>query len=474
MKTNKFLKLLMFVAFISISVSCVEDGDFDTPNVSVTEPAVTGTETTFSAVVAAYNQAVSNGDAFVTFDQDLYITGYVISSDRAGNFFEELIIQNKTDDSDPSSDPRLGLKIELNISSLFQTYQTGRKVYVKLNGLSAGMSNGVMVLGKGSDLDQIQPFEFQDFILRSNEVATITPKVSAIGALTAADINTLIQLDNMQFYRDQLALTYAGEASDQFDGFRTLESCDDNATILLQTSTFSDFKSIQVSQNKGTVQGIFSRDFGDDFNVFIINSLSDLNFSATERCDPPELDCGVAAAEGTNTLFEDDFETQAAFSPIAGNGWTNFIQEGTEGWEAYTSGGANASLGISARVGSFRSGDASTVAWLISPAIDFDAQTGETLTFQTSNSFADGSNMDVLFSTDWDGTTAGISTATWGILPSAYITQDSDSFASWFSSGIVDLSCATGTMYIAFKYTGSGDAAFDGTYELDEIKIKSN
>jgi len=475
MKTNKFLNVLMLIAFIGISVSCVEDGDFDVPNgTEVQEPTLTGTATTFNAVYAAYNQAVSNGDSFVTFENDLYITGYVISSDRAGNFFEELIIQNKIDDSSTTADPRLGIKVELNISGLFQTYQFGRKVYIKLNGLSAGISNGVLVIGKGADLDQIQPFEYQNFILRSSEVATITPKVSTVANLSTADHNTLIQLDNMQFFRDQLALTYAGEANDQFDGFRTLESCDDGSTILLQSSTFSDFKSIQVDQNKGNIQGIFSRDFGDDFNVFIINGLSDINFANTDRCDPIELDCGIAAAEGPNTLFEDDFQTQTTFSPITGNGWTNFIQEGTEGWEAYVSGGANASLGTSARVGSFQSGDASSVAWLISPAIDFDAQDGETLTFQTSNSFSDGSTMDLLFSTDWDGNTANITSATWGILPAAYIVQDSDFFGSWLSSGIVDLSCATGTMHIAFRYKGSGDAGFDGTYELDEIKIKSN
>ncbi|MFY0603933.1 MAG: choice-of-anchor J domain-containing protein [Flavobacteriaceae bacterium] len=475
MKTNKFLNLLIFIAFISASVSCVEDGDFTVPaGTNIQEPVLTGTETTFSAVYSAYQQALANGDNSVTFDQDIYITGYVISSDQAGNFFEEIIIQNKVDDSNPVADPRLGLKVEINVPSLYTTYQTGRKVYIKLNGLSAGLSNGVMTIGKGTSIDQIQPFEYQDFVLRSSEVATITPKVSPIGNLTSADLNTLIQLDNMQFYRDQIGLTYAGEASDQFDGFRTLESCDDNATISLQSSTFSDFKSITISQNKGAIQGIFSRDFGDDFNVFIINSLSDINFDDVNRCDPPELNCGTAAAEGANTLFEDDFETQATFSLISGNGWTNHIQEGTEGWEAYTATGSNASLGISARVGSFRSGDTSTVSWLITPPIDFDAQDGETLTFQTSNSFADGSTMDVLFSTDWDGTTAGITAATWGILPAAYVTQDSDSFASWFSSGIVDLSCATGTVYIAFKYTGSGDSGFDGTYELDEIKIKSN
>ncbi len=134
MKTNTILKTFLYIAFISISISCVKDGDFETPNVSIQEPVVTGTETTFNAVLAAYNQAIANGAAFVTFDQDIYITGYVISSDRAGNFFEELIIQNKTDDSNPAADPRLGLKIELNVASLFQTYQIGRKIYVKLYG----------------------------------------------------------------------------------------------------------------------------------------------------------------------------------------------------------------------------------------------------------------------------------------------------------------------------------------------------
>jgi hypothetical protein len=79
--------------------------------------------------------------------------------------------------------------------------------------------------------------------------------------------------------------------------------------------------------------------------------------------------------------------------------------------------------------------------------------------------------MEVLFSSDWDGTEAGINTATWGILSDAYVTQDDDFFGDWFDSGIVDLSCATGQIYIAFKYVGSGIAAFDGTYELDNVSI---
>ena len=79
--------------------------------------------------------------------------------------------------------------------------------------------------------------------------------------------------------------------------------------------------------------------------------------------------------------------------------------------------------------------------------------------------------MEVLNSLDWDGIEANITSATWGVLSAAYVVKDSDSFAPWFSSGNVDLSCVSGTIYIAFKYTGSGQGTFDGIYELDEISV---
>ena len=209
-------------------------------------------------------------------------------------------------------------------------------------------------------------------------------------------------------------MTFAGEATDEFDGERTLESCADNSTVILSTSTFSDFKALLLPTTRGTIDGVLTRDFFDDFYTLVINSPDDINFDNEERCDPIILDCGLAGTAGTNVLFEDDFETQTPFSPIAGNGWTNYIQAGTESFEAYTSGGTNASLGVSCRVGSFQSGDASSIAWLITPAIDLDANPGVTMTFETSNSFSDNSELELLFSTDWDGTTAGITNATLG------------------------------------------------------------
>ena len=108
------------------------------------------------------------------------------------------------------------------------------------------------------------------------------------------------------------------------------------------------------------------------------------------------------------------------------------------------------------------------------PEFNFDAQDGETLNFKTSNSFSDGSTLELLFSNDWDGNPENIASATWGIIPAAYIVQNDDFYGDWFPSENVSLDCITGLGYIGFKYTGSGEEDYDGTYELDEIVVNSN
>jgi hypothetical protein len=452
----------------------VQDDDFGTPDISSEEVNIPSNQLiTFKAVKSLYEQAVNGGNSTAKIDSDVYIQGYVISSDKAGNFFEELIIQNKTDDSNPDADPRLGLKIDINVSSLSDTYQIGQKVYVKLQGLTVGETSGVVTLGKGNavNVEQIQPVEYKDIVIRTNEVVEITPKVARITDLSEQDENTLVQLNNMQLNRFELGATFASESYDEFDGLRWLESCDTGVQIIMQTSTFSDFKTLIVPQGKGSITGIFSRDFRDNFNVLLLNSSADINFESNERCDPLEYSCGLASTIGTGNLLYEDFESQSNNKPIVINGWTNYIETGTEAWEGYSSTSSNASLGRSARFQSASSGDESNIGWLITPAINLDAQDGETLRFKTSNSLADSSYMEVLCSFNWDGDEANITSATWGVLSDAYVVKDSDSFAPWFNSGNVDLSCFSGTIHIAFKYTGSGQDTFDGVYELDEIRI---
>lgn len=483
MKTINLNKILLLTLSLVVFSACVQDDDFDTPNLSFQEPNIqTEQLRTLGSLAGDLAQAQDNfGEidyedestvvSYTFNDNDEYITGYVVSSDEAGNFFEELIIQ------DNFENPTIGIKLLIDVNPLFTKYEVGRKVFIKISGLSVGITNGVLSIGalNGTEVDKIPSGSETEFILRSNDVETIVPLPLSISGFSSDKTNMMIALEDAQFNRNQVInnpLTYAAEGSDEFDGERTLESCASSGTVVFSTSTFSDFRGLLLPNGRGSINAILTKDFfGEVFNLSI-NTPEDINFdSDAMRCDPIEISCGLAPSAGSNNLFEDDFESQSTNSLISGNGWTNFIEEGTEGWEAYSSGGTNASQGVSARVGAFGSGDASTVAWLITPQIDLDANPGVTLQFETSNSFSDGSTMDVLFSNDWDGTEAGITTATWGILSDAYVTDDDDFFGDWFESGIVDLSCADGQIHVAFKYVGSGNSDFDGTYELDFVSI---
>ena len=59
--------------------------------------------------------------------------------------------------------------------------------------------------------------------------------------------------------------TFASESNDSFDGERLLESCATGSSVILSTSTFSDFKSLSLPANRGSIDGILTRDFFDDF-----------------------------------------------------------------------------------------------------------------------------------------------------------------------------------------------------------------
>lgn len=472
MKNIKQPKLEYLLLFIGLTC-CVSDDEFQPPEPTVYSIEITGDEISFPALKNALLQEIDvNGNNLLRIVDDIYVSGYVISNDEHGNFFEELIIQN---DGNPGS----GLKILIDSNPLFQSFEFGRKVYVRLKDLTVGFNNGQLSLGirNGNRLGQIAESQIFNFLKRDTLVVSIQPSVYKISELNEDLINTFIRLEEVQFNRYEALgenpLTYAGEPGDEFDGERILESCMEDTSIIFSTSTFADFKNVRLAPGRGAVEGIFTFNFfGDEFNM-VVNDLDGVMLEHGDRCDPPEIDCGVLSESGKLVIFNEFFETQSVGDPISGNGWTNYIEAGTETWEAYFDDGANASLGISARMGSFMSGDDASVGWLITPEINFDLHQGESINFKTSNSFADGSTLEVLFSADWDGIPETITSANWELLSSANIVQDEDYFGDWIGSGIVDLSCITGTGYIAWKYTGSGDPDFDGTYELDEISIKA-
>ncbi len=359
-----------------------------------------------------------------------------------------------------------GIRILIDVNPLFTSYEVGRKVFVRLDGLTAGISNGVLSLGieDGNSIGKIPPSMQNDVIVRSDEVVEITPFPLSFCDFSNDKTNLFIALEGVQFNVDEVInnqRTYASEPEDQFDGERVLEDCVGGGSTILSTSTFSDFKALALPAGRGTIHGILTKNFfGEVFNI-AINNPNNVVFVEGDRCDL----CGLADEIGSEVVFADNLE-----SGSLSDQWTNFAQEGSEVWESFDAGD---DFGTAVRIGSFFSGDERTVAWLITPEIDFDAQEMETLTFETSNSFADGSKLTLVFADDWNGDTDHIDAASWRPIFDASIVSDDTFFEDWVASGNIDLSCLEGTVHIAFKYVGSGDVDFDGTYELDNFQVNA-
>ncbi len=464
-KTNLIFLCLGMLIFFS---SCVEDDDYNAPQFLETSPEIEGNIISLASLAGVLAQ----NDSLFTFEAtNNFAEAYVVSNDEGGNFFRELIVQDK-----PEA-PTYGIAVQADLSPLFTKYNFGRKVYIKLDGLTLGQSEGSeprLGVVDGSTIGRIPESFVEEHIIRDTITSQVVATQKEISELVFTDANTYVELTDVQFssiyFLNNTSTTYASETQDEFDGERILESCVSSAELIFSTSTFSDFKGLSLPPGSGSLKGIVTRDFLGEFFTFYINSPEDLDMVG-ERCDPLVFSCGIAATPAAMEFINVDFEDQNTNNPVSIPGWINYIESGSEAWEAFVDNGTNQSLGISARAGSFNSGDVTNVSWLITPEIPIEANSKVTLEFKTSNSFSDESVLQVLYSVDWDGTEEGVSTADWASILDAEIVQDDQFFADWVSSGLVDMSCFEGDGYIAFRYIGSGGEANDGTYELDDILI---
>jgi hypothetical protein len=166
-------------------------------------------------------------------------------------------------------------------------------------------------------------------------------------------------------------------------------------------------------------------------------------------------------------IFTEDFAIGAVDNTILDSqGWINFAEVGTAKWkEQIYSGNAYAEFS------SFQSGDATNVAWLISPSINLDKYDNEMFVFRASQSYVtSGANsLEILISSDFNGT--NVTTANWEPL-SATLPTLSSVYFEFIKSGEIDLSGYTGNVHLAFKVKGSGtNTALDGSYQVDDIRV---
>lgn len=470
MKKNKRIRSIV-VLIISLSlIACVDEGDYSVPeSIGIEENDHVNTlldsiskGTLELKTIQQVKELYITDTHPVEIFSDIVVKGYVVSSDKTGNFYKEFYIQ------DAPKNPNAGIKVSINLNKSYNKFNLGREIYIRLKGLYVGEINsgdGIITIGgkikatENTEIDYISVNQLSKHIFRTTITEEITPKKIDFASLNEANIGTFIRLENVFFEAKLTGKPYV-DPSEDFDTQRKIQTClglgyDD---LLLETSSFSSFAHQTLPEKAGTICAIVSKDYGGNFIVLNLNDISDVEMN-NERCAP------IPMEDFKTILLEEDFETQSGEIELPN--WLNYREEGTKSWRSYTD---SYSQSKAARIGSRNSTDDLTVSWLITEGVNLDTTIQEFLSFETSNSFANGSELDVFISTDFDGNKDHIKQATWTRLP-AKIVSDGIPFKKWVHSTYIDISSYSGTAYIAFKYTGTGNIYFDGTYELDQIII---
>lgn len=459
MKTT-FLKTIFIVAATAgVLTSCVNDDDYSVPALECNEPNITATKT----VEEILAQATSTATEYTAADT---IEARVVSSDRGGNFYKQLYLN--------SLDGEIGFVVQVNEVDMFTDYGVGRKVYISLKGLYVQVRSNTLQIGAlyNGNVGQIPAELYRNHIFRSCDVVSEEELVNEVQLSDIDDsyIGKLVELQDVQFTDESLGQTYYNPTNVDAGG-QTLtyitNSEEETITLPFRTGSFAQYAGTPVSPNNGKIRGILTK-FNTTYQ-FVSRYESDIRLTEERIGDAP-VDPGTP-------FYTEDFEDAEDNTNFNFPGWVNVAESGNWVWSEQVfplTGNGNGYAEFS----SYNSGSPLNVAWLVSPAIDMDVHTGETLNFDTAQHHldvdSDGNKLEVYIFTSFDGTDIAGATKV-DITDMVALPTSATDWYEFVNSGIIDLSSYTGNIYIAFKFTGSGtDTTLDGAFQIDNLVVSHN
>lgn len=462
------MKKYLFGLFIlSVSLfSCVKT-EFDAPN-PCEEPDTTVEANTTIAELVAMHTTIGGYDRIT---EDVVIKGTIMADDRSGNYYKALVLQDETggievgfnDGYLASNGFTIGRTISIKCKDLILTdYRnlpqlkgavvfngTGVPTYVGLT-----QSQRANIIGKGTPCYDPP-----------------TPKVMTLAeAFQTNNLNTLITLTEVQFSEADTALAFCDSLRTPegdvvpnlfIDSNRSLGNCD-GQSIIVRTSSYSNFSTSKVPGGYGTVTGILTI-YSSTYQL-IIRDLNDiqLNDARCKFC--------IGGVTGSNTVapnVNEAFSSTTSGQDINLTGWTNHGTIGTRKWRASSFDG-----NIFAQATAFGSSnpDPLNEEWLVSPPVDVTTQ--RVLTFESQWAFYRHQGLTVWFSPDFGSN--DICSATWIPLEAHIATQadGSGDYGFWVPSGNVNLPItAGGKGWIGFRMVG--DKTTNTTnWRIDNVKIQ--
>lgn len=460
-----FIKKQMFWGLLISVFGCVNSSDFQIPNLINEEDLIKET-TDISALIGAFIQ--SEGQV-LNFDPDHsgVVSCYVISSDEAGNFYKTLVVQDRPEN------PESGLEIKIDLRSYFTKYNVGRKIFLKIGGLSITQVKGKYTLGYlslGSIVD-IPESLIDRHIKRSSETVEIIPKRIQMEEISPSLLNCFVTLEEVQFTKSDLKKSFASEPYDKYYGERLIEQCENKATTALYTSTFANYMSFELPQERFDIRAVLTSDTYKGDIVLILNNLENIQLLDESRCDPEFFHCpDDSFFDGGELIYYEDFEKLTSSRDIEKSGWENVNVNFGNGRFRKRSANENTFLQISA----YDSNEYVMEVWLVSPPIDLEFSNNQYLTFDTRATYEEGLLLTAWLSTDY---VDNIQEANWHQLEGQVSRGSRDGSNKVFLRfKPVSMDCLDGKVRLGFRYLGS-DPGKSTTYDIDNILVlgdKSN
>lgn len=259
---------LLFI--FCINLSCVfEDSNADFSRQCDTVPEANISYTAIKSMI---------GEELYSFQEELILSGYVISSDRAGNFFKTLHLQ----ESPQRGSEGIAISVELHDSYL--TYPVGSRVVVKLKGLYLGYSRGFYSIGSAMNsfgslaIARMPSKTVREHVLLScDPIVEIVETPLSVNGIEDSHLNTLVLFEDVEFLDEELGQSYAAEEVETIRKFRDCQGKE----LGLQNSGYADFQPVIMPEGNGKIRGVLLKDASR--YVLKIRDTSDVLFK-NKRC----------------------------------------------------------------------------------------------------------------------------------------------------------------------------------------------
>lgn len=236
-----------------VAILCLEWGCAynDVPESTPDDPVIPNATLRISTLRSFYRGKPVNISG-----ENIVVRGFVTTSDRTNNFYRVFVIEDATG----------AVEIHAGLYDLHNQYRLGQQVAVRANGLTLGMSDGLLQLGLRSYTPALYEVEYVDYrplldrhVFRGEIFQTGDPATVVLSELNDGMIGRLVRIGGLRidYPRDTIwavpaSLSPTGQPLSANLLFR--QSIIDS--IYLYTSGYADFAGEMVPRAKVDITGI--------------------------------------------------------------------------------------------------------------------------------------------------------------------------------------------------------------------------